>query len=223
MAPIPLPRRGFRSLLVLFALIWLGYMGIRKLNSYSDPSSQTVGMVVRPLEMLQQYQGRGRKMMEAAMRGRGVGAGQQVLAETEDELDPDEMDDGGEEDVLNRPGHAPIPKATTEAGQETSEDKEEPVMVNRKPKTRTRTRTRKKRLPEHDFSDNGLLKVNPLGQHPIFDLVEYAGNAWRNKTEKASKTLKQAVDEYRRRYGRAPPRGFDRWFVPMSLSRRYEG
>jgi hypothetical protein len=82
-----------------------------------------------------------------------------------------------------------------------------------------------KRLPEHDFLENGLLRVNPRGQHPIYDLLAHGKQEWRRKVGKASKTLKQAVDEYRRRYGRAPPKGFDRWYVSRlqsSLMDRWE-
>lgn len=35
--------------------------------------------------------------------------------------------------------------------------------------------------------------------------------AWNDKLSRASKTLEEAVTEYRRRYGRAPPLGFDKW------------
>jgi hypothetical protein len=66
---------------------------------------------------------------------------------------------------------------------------------------------------QHTYLPNGLLIPNPLAQHPIFDLVARARAQWEAKLSRASKTLPQAVDEYRRRYHRAPPRGFERWWA----------
>lgn len=71
--------------------------------------------------------------------------------------------------------------------------------------------TRPSPFPPHDFRADGLLGVNPEGRHPIFDLVESAEKEWERKLARASKSLDEAVSEYRRRYGRAPPKGFDLW------------
>lgn len=68
-----------------------------------------------------------------------------------------------------------------------------------------------RKLPRHEYLPNGLVKINSRGRHPIYDLIEMSKAKWQKKLDGASKTLKQAVDEYRRRYGRAPPKGFDRW------------
>ncbi|KAF7328025.1 SPX domain-containing protein [Mycena kentingensis (nom. inval.)] len=67
-------------------------------------------------------------------------------------------------------------------------------------------------LGEHTFRPNGLLEVNPEAEHPIFALVAHAEAEWAAKLAGASKTLRQAVAEYKRRYGRLPPRGFDVWW-----------
>ena len=67
------------------------------------------------------------------------------------------------------------------------------------------------KLPEHTYLSNGLVTINPEGGHPIYDLINRAQTEWEAKNRKASKTLDQAVYEYKRRYGRAPPKGFDRW------------
>ncbi|KAF7378029.1 SPX domain-containing protein [Mycena sanguinolenta] len=40
-----------------------------------------------------------------------------------------------------------------------------------------------------------------------------AESAWAQKLSRASTTLRAAVSEYRRRYNRLPPRGFDAWWV----------
>ncbi|KAF8656662.1 hypothetical protein AX16_002465 [Volvariella volvacea WC 439] len=59
---------------------------------------------------------------------------------------------------------------------------------------------------------NGLLEVDPKGPHPIFRLMAEAEANWEKKLGEASRTLEEAVDEYRRRYRRMPPKGFDKWW-----------
>ncbi|KAK4053925.1 hypothetical protein OIO90_003762 [Microbotryomycetes sp. JL221] len=64
----------------------------------------------------------------------------------------------------------------------------------------------------HTFHPNGLLLVNPKGRHPISVLIEDAESKWRRKLEKQSRTLQEAVQEYKQRYRRNPPKGFDKWW-----------
>ncbi|RSH90840.1 Glycosyltransferase 90 protein [Saitozyma podzolica] len=64
----------------------------------------------------------------------------------------------------------------------------------------------------HEVED-GLLKVNMESKlHPVYQLIRDARTAWNNKLARQSQSLKEAVQEYRRRYGRHPPKGFDRWW-----------
>ncbi|KAF8452826.1 glycosyltransferase family 90 protein [Boletus edulis BED1] len=49
-------------------------------------------------------------------------------------------------------------------------------------------------------------------EHPITTLMKDAKVAFTNRLAKQSKTLPEAVAEYKRRYGRDPPRGFDHWW-----------
>lgn len=65
----------------------------------------------------------------------------------------------------------------------------------------------------HTYRSDGLLEVNLDGPHPIFELVNRAEQEWNAKLARASKTLEEGVREYVRRYGRAPPKGFDKWCV----------
>jgi len=59
----------------------------------------------------------------------------------------------------------------------------------------------------------GKLSTKPPGQpHPIHLLRKEAKESWQEKLKRQSKTLPQAIDEYEKRYGRRPPRGFDEWF-----------
>jgi hypothetical protein len=49
-------------------------------------------------------------------------------------------------------------------------------------------------------------------EHPIPRLMQEAELSYRKKLGRQSKTLSQAAAEYRRRYKRHPPKGFDQWF-----------
>jgi hypothetical protein len=61
--------------------------------------------------------------------------------------------------------------------------------------------------------DRGLLKVDMNSKvHPIYQLIRDARETWDDKLRKQSRTLQDAVKEYRRRCGRQPPKGFDRWW-----------
>ncbi|KAJ3875522.1 glycosyl transferase family 90-domain-containing protein [Lentinula edodes] len=70
----------------------------------------------------------------------------------------------------------------------------------------------KKARGRHTYRSDGLLEVNPKGPHPIFELVNNAEKAWNEKLRKASTSLDEAIGEYRRRYRRNPPKGFDKWW-----------
>lgn len=67
------------------------------------------------------------------------------------------------------------------------------------------------RFGQHKYRPDGLVEVNEEGVHPIYDLISRAEKEWQGKLDRASKTLDQAVAEYRRRYRRAPPKGFELW------------
>ncbi|KAK4054449.1 hypothetical protein OIV83_000943 [Microbotryomycetes sp. JL201] len=49
-------------------------------------------------------------------------------------------------------------------------------------------------------------------RHPILDLMANATAQWEAKLARQSRTLDEAVAEYKRRHGRKPPAGFDQWF-----------
>ena len=83
------------------------------------------------------------------------------------------------------------------------EQKPQPVTVLKKPLSHSKGK--------HEFHSDGLLHVNLEGAHPIFELISRAEEEWEAKLRGASKTLQEAVREYKRRYKRAPPKGFDHW------------
>jgi hypothetical protein len=94
--------------------------------------------------------------------------------------------------------------------EENMADPLDPLRKKNKPKAQAKQVTTAIGV-EHEYRRNGLLLVNPDGQHPIYDLVGRAKTSWAEKLGKASQSLPEAVDEYRRRYHRAPPKGFERW------------
>lgn len=67
---------------------------------------------------------------------------------------------------------------------------------------------------EHRFNEDGLVEVRATetAEHPIYDLMEQARNSFDGMLARQSKTLKQAVEEYKSRYGMPPPKGFDAWW-----------
>ncbi|KAJ7840853.1 glycosyl transferase family 90-domain-containing protein, partial [Mycena olivaceomarginata] len=83
-----------------------------------------------------------------------------------------------------------------------------------KPKRKSKPKPPKQELlGAHSYDPSGLLVVNPLGGHPIPELIHHAEAAWAAKLARASTTLRQAAAEYTRRYARPPPKGFDMWWA----------
>lgn len=68
-------------------------------------------------------------------------------------------------------------------------------------------------LEEHKYHADGLLETVAAGRHPVYDLIARAEKDWDAKQKRTSRTLPEAVTEYKRRYGRHPPKGFDKWCV----------
>ncbi|GAA5873960.1 hypothetical protein JCM8547_001588 [Rhodosporidiobolus lusitaniae] len=78
----------------------------------------------------------------------------------------------------------------------------------------------------HSFRPNGQLYVEPVSTfptppapHPILSLVKRAEMQWNDKVKRQSKSLRDAVHEYRRRYKRNPPRGFEKWWAYAKQNR----
>ncbi|KIR75552.1 hypothetical protein I310_00245 [Cryptococcus deuterogattii CA1014] len=66
----------------------------------------------------------------------------------------------------------------------------------------------------HSYSPTGHLIVsdNPEAPHPIPLLLDLGEKRWEELLSRQSRTLEDAVQEYIRRYGRQPPKGFDKWW-----------
>lgn len=78
-------------------------------------------------------------------------------------------------------------------------------------------------LPQaHQYSPTGHLIVSEHedAEHPIPQLLALGERRWEEMVNRQSRTLGEAVEEYERRYGRRPPKGFDLWYaVPSYLTR----
>jgi hypothetical protein len=63
------------------------------------------------------------------------------------------------------------------------------------------------------LSDQARPGANPANrvEHPILYLIRQAKKDWKKKLDSQSPDLASAVKTYKRKYGRAPPRGFDKW------------
>lgn len=71
------------------------------------------------------------------------------------------------------------------------------------------------RLKQTPFLDNGLFEFNLSSSqdHPIFQLIKRAQAEWSSKISNQSTSLTEAVQTYRRKYRRNPPRGYDQWYA----------
>ena len=90
---------------------------------------------------------------------------------------------------------APIPHApvTTPVHPEKTTDKEDPK-------------------PPKQGTENGDAQAESTSSHPIWTLIRKAEKEHEKKVERQSKTLDQAVAEYRKRYRIPPPPNFDKWY-----------
>lgn len=78
----------------------------------------------------------------------------------------------------------------------------------------------------HTFHSNGHFLVKPVASfdkapapHPIITLIQRAEKLWQQKVARQSRTLKEAAAEYRTRYARNPPKGFDEWWTYAKANR----
>jgi hypothetical protein len=64
---------------------------------------------------------------------------------------------------------------------------------------------------QEGYAQGGFIQASPDEVHPIYQLLYKGERRWKDMLRRRSKTLEEAVEEYKRRYGRNPPRGFDHW------------
>jgi len=61
------------------------------------------------------------------------------------------------------------------------------------------------------WTTSGGIKIHK-SKHPIDVLLQQGQEKFETMRDRQSKTLAQAVKEYKRRYGRLPPKGFEGWW-----------
>jgi hypothetical protein len=66
--------------------------------------------------------------------------------------------------------------------------------------------------PAHHNVDNNVQTPIVASSHPIMQLINNSSTLLESRLSKQSKTLSEAVEEYKRRYGMRPPPNFDMWF-----------
>ncbi|KAL1973743.1 hypothetical protein VTN31DRAFT_5303 [Thermomyces dupontii] len=62
------------------------------------------------------------------------------------------------------------------------------------------------------IDDKPEMELKVEGSHPISRLILDAGKQFKQRVSSQSKSLPEAVAEYRRRYGMPPPPNFDKWY-----------
>lgn len=69
-------------------------------------------------------------------------------------------------------------------------------------------------IDDHFFAPTGHLQISndSSSPHPIPLLLALGEKKWEQLLARQSRTLEQAVEEYKRRYHRQPPLGFDIWW-----------
>lgn len=75
-------------------------------------------------------------------------------------------------------------------------------------------------LEPEDLPEVGIDSRLPLEEgkpHPIPALMKRAKQQWADLKARQSTTFAEAVAEYKRRHGRNPPKGFDKWCVSPSF------
>ncbi|WVW84823.1 hypothetical protein I302_106858 [Kwoniella bestiolae CBS 10118] len=80
--------------------------------------------------------------------------------------------------------------------------------------THTHSHTHNHSHSHHTYSPTGHLIVSSEegAPHPIPQLLSLGEKRWEELLSRQSRTLEEAVKEYTRRYGRKPPKGFDKWW-----------
>ncbi|OCF73807.1 hypothetical protein I204_05651 [Kwoniella mangroviensis CBS 8886] len=185
---LPAPRRGIRSLLVLLTLLLVPYLLLKHLYQIKreDDLPRTNSDLLR-----NRLEGRRDDLVlnDDEQQGNQLPFG---LNRFFDDDDDDEEEEGPSR--MGRSRNRPI------------DDNDDESKTGRKKRPM-------KPIAEHRFLPNGLLIPNVHSPHPIFELISRSKKNWQKKIDKQSKSLSEAVDEYRRRYARNPPKGFERWWA----------
>ena len=67
--------------------------------------------------------------------------------------------------------------------------------------------------PKRLVTRNGYYAEDPSEtDHPLTTIIRLSKKEWQKKLEGQSRSLREVVEEYQRRYGRPPPKGLDHWW-----------
>ncbi|RPA98100.1 hypothetical protein L873DRAFT_1051969 [Choiromyces venosus 120613-1] len=72
--------------------------------------------------------------------------------------------------------------------------------------------TKPPQLTIHEDKDDFSYSSEKADNHPISRLMAKAAADFKRYQDSRSKTFAQAIDKYRKKYGRHPPPGFDKWY-----------
>lgn len=67
-------------------------------------------------------------------------------------------------------------------------------------------------IPNFPIDDKPGIELKVEGSHPISRLILDSSKQFQQKVSSQSKSLQEAITEYRRRYGMPPPPNFDKWY-----------
>lgn len=135
-----------------------------------------------------------------------------AVDEEEEEVPIEEVEE--EEEVQFRKA-IKRPKKAVEDEEEEEEEEVQVRKVIKKPKKVKSSKT----FPLTSRRDGRIL-IKEGKVHPIPALMERAKERWEKLKSSQSRNFKEAVREYKKRYGRNPPKGFDKWLVVFLLSFR---
>ncbi|KAK8865940.1 hypothetical protein IAR55_001089 [Kwoniella newhampshirensis] len=219
MPRIPIPKRSLRSILILLTLLLGPYIVVRHFTKGGDDESERTG---RDRARIQLRRDREQERRIAVGVGSGSGSGSGVgagsgrgrMGAIEFQFDADEDEDerglelpfglgrifGNNDDDNDDDEDGDQRRDSYDRADKDDDDDDDQPDMNMESS------------PQHTYLSNGLLIPNPSAPHPIYSLISQAKEAWSKKKARSSKTLAEAVDEYRRRYERKPPKGFDRFW-----------
>nr|XP_019015081.1 uncharacterized protein I206_01169 [Kwoniella pini CBS 10737]OCF53862.1 hypothetical protein I206_01169 [Kwoniella pini CBS 10737] len=198
---IPTPRRGIRSILVLLILILTPYLILKHLSIIPPYSSYSSNNLPKTNSDLSKNRLAGKKDELVIKRENEIEDNDQSFFKLGSFLNDDDNELEEKQKLIRNRKKLSKNKGKIQFHNINDEEKE----LNKENKINLKK-------SNHKFLNNGLLLINFHSKHPIFELIKKSKENWNKKLNKQSKNLSESVDEYRRRYSRNPPKGFERWW-----------
>ncbi|WWC86254.1 uncharacterized protein L201_001127 [Kwoniella dendrophila CBS 6074] len=217
---IPIPRRGIRSALVLLFLLLSPYLLFKHLSILNGNTVEEDGLPKTNKDLLKN---KVENRRDELVIGKPPNSHDQIQLPfgISDRIDDEYIELEDDQDQMLKQKYRNKSKSKFRHGSISDKiEKEEEEGQNNQQDDNNNNNdldlgadNRNIKRAEHKFLKNGYLVPNPKAPHPIYKLISHSKQLWNKKLNKQSKTLKQAVDEYRRRYERNPPKGFERWWA----------